>query len=104
MSNFKKDLAIFTNTFTTHKHKDPDNLWDMFKADVNRLSTIHIPTRQIKSKADLQWVTHAIVKVIRKRDKLYTKLKGHVHTNVTTLKSLNISSEPYKNRLEMHLI
>ena len=31
--------------------------------------------RQIKSGADLPWVTHAIVKLIRKRDKLYTKLK-----------------------------
>jgi len=25
-SNFKKDLAIFTYTFTTHKHKDPNHI------------------------------------------------------------------------------
>ena len=71
----KKDVAIFTNMFIAHKHKGPKHLWDMFKAEVNRLSTLHIPTRQIKSRVDLPWVTHEIVKVIRKRDKLYIKLK-----------------------------
>ena len=55
--DFKKDLSIFTNTFTTHKQKDQNHLWDMFKAEVNRLSTLHMPTRQIK-RADLPWVTH----------------------------------------------
>jgi len=48
----KKDFAIFTNTFIAHKHKDPNHLWDMFKAEVKRLSILHIPTRQIKSRAD----------------------------------------------------
>jgi len=47
----------------------------MFKAEVNGLSTLHIPTRQIKSRVDLPWVTHEIVKLTRKRDKLDTKLK-----------------------------
>jgi len=51
------------------------NTKTMFKAEVNRLSTRHIQTRQVKSRADLPWVTHEIVKLIRKRDKLYTKLK-----------------------------
>jgi len=45
----------------------------MFKAEVNRLSTLHIPTRQ--NKADLPWITHEIVNVIRKRDLQYIKLK-----------------------------
>ena len=44
-SDFRKDLAIFTNTFIAHKHEDPNHHWDMFKAEVNRLSTLHIPTR-----------------------------------------------------------
>jgi len=80
-------------TFTTHKHKDPNHLWDMFKAEVNRLSTLHIPTRQIKSRADLPWVTHKIVKLIRKRDELYTQLKrscshkGHYTEKFKYLKS-----------------
>jgi len=68
-SDFKKYLAIFTNTFIAHKHKDPIYLWDMFKTEVNRLSNLHISTRQIKSRADLHcvpWVTHGIVKLIRK--------------------------------------
>ena len=36
-SDFKKDLAIFTNTFIAHTHKDPNHRWDMFKAEVNRV-------------------------------------------------------------------
>ena len=47
----EKDLTIFTKRFIAHKHKDPNHLWDMFKVEVNRLSTLHIPTRQIKSRA-----------------------------------------------------
>ena len=50
LSDFNKDLAIFTNLSTTHTQKDPNHHWDMFKAEVNRLSTLHIPTRQIKSR------------------------------------------------------
>jgi len=38
-----------SSLFTTHKQKDPNHHWDMFKAEVNRLSTLHIPTRQINS-------------------------------------------------------
>jgi len=50
-SDFKKNLAIFTYTFITHRHKDPNHLWDMFEAEVNRLSILHIPTRQIKRRS-----------------------------------------------------
>ena len=89
-----------TNTFKTRKHKDPNHLWDMFKAEVNRLSTLHIPTRKIKSKANIPWVTHEIDKLIKKT--CAHNWKGHVHKKVTTLKSSNISSQPYNNRLEMH--
>jgi len=60
---------------TAHKHKNPNHIWDMFKAEVNRLSTLNIPTILVKGRVDLPWVTHEIVKLIRKRDKLYTKLK-----------------------------
>ena len=66
-SDFKKNLAIFTNMFTTYTHKDPNHLWNMFKAEVKRLSNPHIPTRQINSRADLPRVTHEIVKLIRTR-------------------------------------
>jgi len=72
-SDLKKYIALFTYMFTTHKY--PNHLWDMFKAEVNRLSTLHTSTRQIKSRADLQWVTHEIVKLIKKRQTVYTTEK-----------------------------
>jgi len=74
----------------------------MFKAEDNWLSTIYIPTKQIKSRADLPWITHEIVKLIRKRDKLYTKLNRSCSQKSHYTEKINISSQPYKNRLEMH--
>jgi len=67
----KNNLAIFTNMFIAQKHNDLNHLWDKFKVEVNRLSTLHIQTRHIKSRADLPWVTHEI----RKGDKQFTQLK-----------------------------
>jgi len=102
-SDFKKDLAIFTNTFIANKHKDPNHLWDIFKAEVNRLSTLHIPTRQIKSRADLPWVTHEIVKLIKKRQTVHkTEKVMFTQKSLHCPKCSNISSQPYKNRLEIH--
>ena len=99
-SDFNKDLAIFTNMFTTHEN--PNHLWDMFKAKVNRLSTLHI--QQTESKVELIYhVSHEIVKLIRKIDKLYTQVKRSCSHKVTTLKGLNTSSQPYQNSLEMHI-
>jgi len=100
-SDFKKNLAIFTNMFTKYTHKDPNHLWNMFKAEVKRLSNPHIPTRQINSRADLPWVTREIVKLIRKRDKLYTRLKrSSSHKSHYTEKLYFKSTK--QNSLEMH--
>jgi len=41
------------------------------------------------SRAELPWVTHEIVKLIRKRANCTQNWTGHVHTKVTTLKSAN---------------
>jgi len=65
---------------------------------------IIIPTRQTKSRADLLWVTHKIVKLIRKRDKLYIKLKMPCsHKSHYTEKFKHLKS-PIQNRLEMHTV
>ena len=82
-SEFKKDLVTYTKEFIQHRHKDPNTLWNLFKDEINRLSATHIPTRQSKKHADLPWITHNIVKQIRKRDKLYTKLKRSTSINTT---------------------
>ena len=74
----------------------------MFKAEVNRLSTLQIPTRQIKSRADLPWVTHEIVKLIRKSDKLYTKLKRSCSHKSHYTEMFKQLKSTIQNRLEMH--
>ena len=99
-SDFKKDLAIFTNMFTMHKHKDQNHLRDMFKSDVNRLSTLHILTRQIKSTANLPWVTHEIVKLIKKRQNVHTTEKGACsHKKVNTLKKFKHLKSTIQTRI-----
>ena len=55
----------------------------MFKIELNRLSYLHIPTKMCKSRRDLPWITPQSIILIRKRDKMYTKLK-HPNTSVTT--------------------
>lgn len=74
-SEFKTDLVNFFEEFKQQQHTDPNHLWDLFKTEVKRLSSKHIPSRKIKSKTDLPWVTQQIIRQIRKRDKLYRKIK-----------------------------
>ena len=54
----------------------------MFKIELNRLSSLRIPTKMCKSGRDLPWITPQILRLIRKRDKMYTKLK-HLNTSTT---------------------
>ena len=74
---------MFGNTFINCEHTDPNSAWNMFKIELNRLSSLHIPTKMCKSRRDLPWITPQIIRLIRKRDKMYTKLK-HPNTSVTT--------------------
>ena len=81
--NFKTDVSEFGNTFINYEHTDPNSAWNMFNIELNRLSSLHIPTKMCKSRRDLPWITPQIIRPIRKRDKMYTKLK-HPNTSVTT--------------------
>ena len=76
--DFKTDLSEFGKTFINSDQTDPNSAWNMFKIELNRLSrpTLHIPTKMCKSSSDLPWITTQIIRLIRKRDKMYTKLKN----------------------------
>jgi hypothetical protein len=59
----------------------------VFKEKLHHLSSLHIPTKFTKSRTDLPWLTPKILRQIRKRDKLYTKIKKSHHANPTLSKS-----------------
>ena len=82
--DFKTDLSEFGKTFFINSdHTDPNSAWNMFKIELNRLSYLHIPTKMCKSRRDLTWITPKILRLVRKRDKMCTKLK-HLNTSTTT--------------------
>ena len=81
--DFKTYLSEFGNTFINSDHTDPNSAWNMFNNELNKLSSLHIPTKMCNSRRDLPWITPQTLRLIRKRDKMYTKFK-HYNTSTTT--------------------
>jgi len=79
---FKLDLnKYYNNTFQNQENNDPNHLWELFKITLTKLSSKHIPSKTTKPKSDLPWVTKEIIRLIRKRDKLYSKIKTQTSSN-----------------------
>ena len=73
---FKTDLNSYNNdTFKNLDSSNPNVLWDSFKLELERLSSIHIPSKITKLRVDLPWLTNEIKRLIHKRDKIYSKIK-----------------------------
>jgi len=51
------------------------DLWDAFKSTLNSLIDKHIPSKIISGKHHLPWINSAIKKIMKKRDRLYNKMK-----------------------------
>lgn len=60
--------------------KSLENLWQSFTCTLEKYVNECIPTKLIKKKASLPWLTQDIKRLIRKPDKLYVLFKktGHV--------------------------
>jgi len=87
--SMKHELDLYYNdTFCHEPNNDPDALWNMFKLKLEKLSAKYIPSKHTKPKTDHPWITKDIIQKIRKRDKLYSKIKSlpSSDTNITTLK------------------
>ena len=72
--DLKRDFETFSSSFQIANHSDPNAAWPLFKDELTRLSSIHIPTKQTKMRRDLPWVNNQIIKLIRKRDQLYKRM------------------------------
>ena len=85
---FKADINTFKETFQQMDDSDTNSLWNVFKAEIDRLSKLHIPSKTTRSRTDLPWITSLIRRKIHKRDKLYQKVKSSKgKQNFETLKS-----------------
>lgn len=98
-ANFKNDLDQFSVKFIQQNHTDPNTSWNCFKDEFNRLTNKYIPSRLSKSRQDLPWVTHEIVKLIRKRDKLYKKIKRSTSHNPVNMKSFKSLKSVIQNKI-----
>ena len=55
---------------------DTNSLWNVFIAEIDRLSKLYIPSKTTRPRTDLPWITSLIKRKIHKRDKLYQKVKS----------------------------
>ena len=73
----------------------------MFKIELIRLSSLQIglPAKMCKSRRDLPWIAPQILRLSRKQDKMYTKLK-HLNTSATSIQFKDLKYN-IQNQLEM---
>ena len=68
-----------------------DSKWNLFKTALNNLTDKFIPTKLCRPKDGHPWINNFIKRLMRKRDKLYSKLKSNrpnntIKTKFTSLK------------------
>ena len=72
----KAKLKHFQQSFlANHLSKTVDELWTDFTNTLDKLSEECIPSKLIRGKSSLPWITQEIKRLIRKRDRLYTRFK-----------------------------
>ena len=60
---------------SNHLGKSVEKLWTDFTTTLDKLSQECIPSKLIRGKSSLPWITQEIKRLIRKRDGLYSKFK-----------------------------
>lgn len=61
--------------FNDYHSKSIEELWTEFKNLIHEGINLFIPSKRLGSKPSLPWITQSIKRQIRKRDKLYVKMK-----------------------------
>ena len=75
-SQFKMLMKDCKHEFLSrHKGKTVDEHWTKLTSYLDKFTEQCVPSKLIKSKQSLPWITQAIRRLIRKRDQLYRKLK-----------------------------
>ena len=73
----KEDMLTFQSTFlSTCEGKSTEQLWQEFKDEVDMLINRYVPTKTIRGRKNLPWVTQEIRRNMNKRDHLYQVQKS----------------------------
>ena len=56
-------------------NKSADELWNLFESSLHNTINKNVPSKMTSNKTSLPWITYAIKKLIRKRDRAYKKMK-----------------------------
>ena len=63
------------NLMANTQNKTSNELWDNFKNDLQTGMSKFVPTKTLRSKQSLPWITQDVLRSIRKRDHLHKKQK-----------------------------
>ncbi|KAI8514688.1 hypothetical protein Bbelb_072790 [Branchiostoma belcheri] len=73
--SMKEDMIALQQDFRDLKDIPTEKLWQMFKSALKDSMARHIPTKKPRRKESLPWMTPDILRLIRKRNRLYRKMK-----------------------------
>ena len=69
-------MADFRDIFINeHFGNSVEDLWNEFKTAIDQFYTQCIPTKLIRGKSSLPWITQEIRRMIRKHDHIYRRFK-----------------------------
>ncbi|XP_021359177.1 uncharacterized protein LOC110454126 [Mizuhopecten yessoensis] len=74
-NNIRNDLTLLNTKLNKQPNQTADNLWDMFKTTLTNSVTKNIPQKHITYKSKLPWITHSLLRLMRKCKQLHTKTK-----------------------------
>ena len=73
LKSLMKDFQV--SFLSSHKGKSVEELWKSFISAMGKYMDECIPSKYIRGKSTLPWITQEIKRLIRKRDKIYRSYK-----------------------------
>ena len=100
--NLKSKMKVYQQSFiSNHLGKTVEELWTDFTTTLDKFSQECIPSKLIRGKSSLPWITQEIKRLIRKRDGLYSNfLKKQVKQ--TYIHNFRLSGKKSKEKLKTH--
>ena len=81
----KAKMKLYQESFLSdHLGKTVEELWTDFTTTLDKLTRECIPSKLIRGKSSLPWITQEIKRLIRKRDSLYAKFKKSGDLDIKT--------------------
>ena len=105
MEGLRAHLARFRDSFfsSNHSHMSVNDMWVSFKSEVLEAVERFIPTKMTKSKFSLPWIDHPIIRLIRKREKLYFRARKSSSPDIENHYKRFRANDLYKKPSELHI-